>query len=76
MTAVVVVQVVDVLLAINLTLVFLVFRLNKFCKAELRCEYVRERNDSRYEQFEISPEMSEQELRPVVCEQRQTDREL
>ena len=34
---------------------------------------MRERNDSRYEQFEISPETIEQELRPVVCEQRQTD---
>ena len=29
--------------------------------------------DSRYEQFEISREMIEQELHPVVCEQRQTD---
>ena len=31
------------------------------------------RNDSRYEQFEISPETVEQELRPAVCEHRQTD---
>ena len=29
------------------------------------------RNDSRYEQFEISPETIEQELPPVVCEQQQ-----
>ena len=34
---------------------------------------MRERNDSRYEQFEISPETIEQELCTVVCEQRQTD---
>ena len=33
-----------------------------------------ERNDSRYEQFEISSEMIEQELQTVDCEQRQTDR--
>ena len=31
------------------------------------------RNDSRYEQFEVSPETIEQEFRPVVCEQQQTD---
>ena len=36
-------------------------------------EAVRGRNESRYEQFEIYPESIEQELRPVVCEQRQTD---
>ena len=29
---------------------------------------------SQYEQFEISPETIEQELRPAVCEHRQTDR--
>ena len=28
---------------------------------------------NRYEQFETSPETIQQELRPVVCEQRQTD---
>ena len=28
----------------------------------------------RYEQLEISPETIEQELRPAVCERRQTDR--
>ena len=28
----------------------------------------------RYDQFEISPEAIEQELRPAVCERRQTDR--
>ena len=28
---------------------------------------------SGYEQFEMSPEMIEQELRAVVCEQRQSD---
>ena len=28
---------------------------------------------SRCEQFEISPESIEQELRPIVCEQRQAD---
>ena len=31
-------------------------------------------NDSRYEQFEISLNTIEQELRPVDCEQRQTDK--
>ena len=39
---------------------------------ELRC--LRERNDSRYEQFEISPETIEQELLPVDSEQTVTDR--
>ena len=34
---------------------------------------MRGRNDSRYEQSEISPETTEQELRLAVCEQRQTD---
>ena len=34
---------------------------------------MRERNDCRYEQLEISTEMIEQELRPVDCEQRETD---
>ena len=33
-----------------------------------------ERNDGRCEQFDISPDTIEQELGPVVCEQRQTDR--
>ena len=28
----------------------------------------------RYDQFETSPEAIEQELRPAVCEHRQTDR--
>ena len=28
----------------------------------------------RYDQFETSPEAIEQELRPAVCERRQTDR--
>ena len=31
---------------------------------------MRGRNDSRYEQLEISPEMIEQELRPAICELR------
>ena len=38
---------------------------------------MRERSDSRWhcgEQFEISSKTIEQELQPVVCEQRQTDR--
>ena len=30
--------------------------------------------DSRYEQFETSPETIEDELRLAVCKQRQTDR--
>ena len=29
----------------------------------------------RYDQFETSPEAIEQELRPAVCEHRQTDRQ-
>ena len=33
---------------------------------------MRERNDSRYEQFETSPETIKQELRPAVCERRHT----
>ena len=41
----------------------------KICLAELRCELVRGRTDSWYERFE----MIEQELRPAVYEQRQTD---
>ena len=35
---------------------------------------MRGENDSRYEQFETSPETIEQELRPAVCKHRQTDR--
>ena len=35
---------------------------------------MREMNDNVYEQFEISPDMIEQELRPVVCEKQQTDK--
>ena len=35
--------------------------------------HMRERNDSRYEQFEISPETIEPERRPWDGEQRQTD---
>ena len=35
---------------------------------------MRGMNESRYEQFETSPETIEQELRPVVCEQQQADR--
>ena len=38
------------------------------------CKIMRRRNDSRYEQCEVSTETIEQELRPVVCKQRQTDR--
>ena len=36
---------------------------------------MRGRNDSWYEQFEISPETIEQELQTAVCIQRQTDRQ-
>ena len=50
------------------------FSTKMFCNAELRCELVRGRTDSRYEPFEISPETIEQELRPAVCEQRQRHR--
>ena len=46
---------------------------NKNSYAEERRELVRGRTFSRYEQFETSPETIEQELRPVVCEQRKTD---
>ena len=55
-----------------LSIVFLGFTHND-CWAELSCERVRERNDSRCEQFEISSVTIDQELRPVVYEQRQTD---
>ena len=40
------------------------------------CERVIEMNDSRYEQSDISSEEIEQELRPAVCEQRQTDGQI
>ena len=43
------------------------------CMGELRCKLVRGWTVSLYEQFETSPETIEQELRPAVCEQRQTD---
>ena len=42
-------------------------------KAELRRELVTGCALSIYEQFETSPETIEQELRPAVCEHRQTD---
>ena len=35
----------------------------------MRCERVSERNDNRYDQFEISPEAIEQEMLPVDCAQ-------
>ena len=54
-------------------LVLLGFAYQKIAKAELRSEHMRGRNVNRCEQFEISPETIEQELRPVVCEQRQSD---
>ena len=38
-----------------------------------RGESNRGRTDSLYEQFDISPDVIEQILRHVVCEQRQTD---
>ena len=46
----------------------------KNCWAEVGCKLVRGLNDSRYEQFEISPETTGQDLRSVDCEQRHTDR--
>ena len=42
--------------------------------AELRRELVTGCTVRRYKQLETSPEMIEQELRPAVCEHRQTDR--
>ena len=45
----------------------------------MRCDLVRGRNHSRYEQFNISPETIEQNLRLVdtlVCEQQQTHTDL
>ena len=45
-----------------------------FARPNLRCELVRGRNVSRYEQLETSPEKIEQELPPVVCEHRRTNR--
>ena len=65
--------VVDVSMAINRTLGFCArfegFTPIQICWAELRCKSVRERNVSRYEQFELSPEMIEQELQAVDCKQ-------
>ena len=46
----------------------------KQCWAELRRALVTGCTVRRYEQLETSPETIEQELRPVVCEHRQTDR--
>ena len=43
---------------ILMPLVFL-FAYTKICWAELKCERMRERNDSRYEQFEIFPDAIE-----------------
>ena len=40
--------------------------------AELRRELVRGSTSVGYDQFETSPEAIEQELRPAVCESRQT----
>ena len=60
----------DVTLAINSFLRAFSFF---FAYTTLICERVRRRNDSRYEQFRISPETIQQEMRPVVCEQRQTN---
>ena len=44
------------------------------CLAELTRELVRGCTVRRYKQLETSPETIEQELRPAVCEHRQTDR--
>ena len=52
-------------------LVCLVIHNGYFSEAELRCEPVRGCKVSRFEQFETSPETTEQELRPAICEQRQ-----
>ena len=38
-------------------MVFMCFSPVKMCYAEIRCELVRGRTDSRYEPFDISPEM-------------------
>ena len=50
------------------------FAYKKNAIAELRCELVTGCTARRYDQFETSPEAIEQELRPAVCERRQTDR--
>ena len=49
------------------------WHIKKF-SAELRRELVTGCTVRRYKQLETSPETIEQELRPVVCEHRQTDR--
>ena len=41
--------------------------------AELRLELVTGCTSGGYDQFDTSPEAIEQELRPAVCERRQTD---
>ena len=53
---------------------FAVFsRIKKFL-AELRRELVTKSTSGGCDQFETSPEAIEQELRPALCERRQTDR--
>ena len=49
------------------------FEYKKNYMAEARRELMRGITFSRYEQFETSPETIEQELRPAVCELRQTE---
>ena len=77
MTAVVAVQVVAVLMCRWRSTehsVFLGLSPVQNLLPELRCELVRGRTNSRYGQFETSPEMIEQELQPIDCEQRKTER--
>ena len=50
-------------------------RIKKF-SAELRRELVTGCTSGGYDQFETSPEAIEQELRPALCERRQTYGEL
>ena len=52
---------------------FWMFFAYKKCYAKLRRDLVTGCIFRRYEQLETSPETIEQELRPAVCERRQTD---
>ena len=55
---------------------FWVFSPGKNLLGQTEMRLHERKNDNRYAQFEISPETIEQELRPAVCKQRQTDRQI
>ena len=59
--------------AVFAILFWMFFAYKKKCYAELRRELVTGYTVKRYEQLETFPETIGQELRPAVCEHRQTD---